>query len=107
MTGKQFARALGWFSIGLGLAEVIAPKQVGRQIGVKGRYAWIRSMGLREIAAGLGILSQRRPKGLADWMWARVGGDAVDLALLGAAYASNKKQAKRICAAAGAVAGVT
>jgi L-ascorbate metabolism protein UlaG (beta-lactamase superfamily) len=110
MTAKQAARALGWFSIGLGMAEVIAPKWLGRQIGAKSHRShrrWIRSMGLREIAAGVGILSQQRSKDLASWMWARVGGDAIDLALLGAAYAANKKQRERICAAACAVAGVT
>lgn len=106
MKAKQIARGLGWFSIGLGLAELLAPGRIGQLIGVIGRRKLIRWMGLREIAAGVGLLSQRRSKALAKWMWARAGGDAVDLALLGAAYAANKKQRARICVAAGAVAGV-
>ena len=62
MTGKQVVRAQGWFSVGLGLAELAAPQQIRRVIGVKGRrgqrgtFGLIRLMGLREIAAGLGVL---------------------------------------------------
>jgi hypothetical protein len=36
MTGGQLARALGWFSLGLGLVEVVAPRKLGKLIGVNG-----------------------------------------------------------------------
>ena len=61
-------------------------------------------MGLREIATGVGILTQRRPAG---WLWARVGGDIVDLAGLAMALASNDVKRANIAVATTAVAGVT
>jgi uncharacterized membrane protein len=103
--GVQLARALGWLSIGLGLAEVMAPRALARVIGVSGeRSLLLRLFGLREMASGVGILTQPRP---APWMWGRVGGDALDLACLGAALTSDDARPDRIVAAMAAVAGVT
>jgi len=100
---------LGWFSIGLGLTEVLAPRALGRAIGVgygllKG--STFRAFGLREIAAGVGILSRRRP---AAWMWARFAGDLLDLASLGIALGTHRRgrNRTRIAGAIGAVLGVT
>jgi L-ascorbate metabolism protein UlaG (beta-lactamase superfamily) len=91
MTGKQLARSLGWFSLGLGIAEVLAPKRLGKLIGAPGREWLLRAAGLREIASGVGLLTAREDAGaLSKWMWARVAGDAVDLALLGAAFNGNR-----------------
>jgi uncharacterized membrane protein len=64
----------------------------------------LRLFGLREMASGVGILTQHRP---APWMWGRVGGDALDLACLGAALTSDEAKPGRIAAAMAAVAGVT
>jgi hypothetical protein len=85
--GERLANALGWFSIGLGAAEVLAPGAVARLIGVREREAArnvLRAYGVREIATGIGILSQQRP---AAWMWGRVGGDLLDIATLMSASA--------------------
>ena len=103
--GVPLARTLGWFSIGLGLAEVMAPRALARLIGVSGEHRMLlRLFGLREMASGVGILTQHRP---APWMWGRVGGDALDLACLGAALTSDEARPGRIAAAMAAVAGVT
>jgi uncharacterized membrane protein len=105
--GQRLARALGWFSIGLGLAEVVAPRGVARLIGASDDDTTrnlLRTMGLREIAAGVGILSQRQP---TTWMWSRVAGDALDLALLGAAMKSDDASRTRLLSASAAVLGVT
>ena len=77
-------RGLGWFSIALGAAEMVAPEAVGKLVGLRTVRdpAVIRMLGLREMAAGLGILASSRP---GPWVWARVGGDVMDLAMLGAA----------------------
>lgn len=100
----QWAAALGWLSLGLGLAEVAAPGRVGRLIGLRSDHrSLIRTMGFREIASGVGILAQRRPAGA---LWSRVGGDALDLALLGAAALSPRAERGRVAAATAAVAGV-
>jgi len=77
---------------------------VGRLIGVKRRRWVICLFGLREIASGVGILTQHRPGG---WVWSRVGGDVLDLAALGAALQNPEASASRVAAATAAVAGVT
>jgi uncharacterized membrane protein len=102
---KHLARGLGWFSLGLGLAEVLVPRELGRLIGVRGDQTKLfRMLGAREIASGIGILLQRQP---AASMWTRVGGDALDLALLGTAMSDPKADRRRLCAATTAVAAVT
>src|SRR5215212_7379367 len=81
------ARGLGWFSIGLGLAEVLAPASMARMTGMQGYEAALRLFGLREMASGIGILAGPGPA--AGWLWARVAGDALDLGLIGVAAGSN------------------
>jgi uncharacterized membrane protein len=104
MNEQQLARGLGWFSIGLGLAELLAPKRVAETIGIENRDGLLRSLGARELTSGIGILSgQKRPA----WLWSRVVGDAMDLGLLGAALASPRNDRRRLAGAIAAVAGVT
>ena len=79
---RQLVTALGWFSIGLGIAQLLAPRTMARAIGAPESTNVMRTVGAREVAAGVGILSRREPSG---WLWARVAGDAMDLALIGAA----------------------
>lgn len=79
--GKAIARGLGWFSIGLGLVEVFAPKALGRAVGLERHAGLLRLFGLREIASGVAILAADDPR---PWLWARVAGDGLDGALLAA-----------------------
>jgi uncharacterized membrane protein len=81
---ERVARGLGWFSIGLGVAELLAPGLIARLCGGHGKHTGlIRLYGLREIAAGLMIFSQGKKP--AAGVWSRVTGDAIDLATLAAA----------------------
>lgn len=101
------ARGLGLFSVGIGLAEIAAPAGVARLIGVGDDRiirGLLRVMGARELAAGVGVLSGRRP---STWLWGRVAGDALDLALLGAAFGGSRNRRARLAVATAAVAGVT
>ncbi|MGI9114489.1 MAG: cyclase/dehydrase [Chthoniobacterales bacterium] len=100
----KLATGLGWFSIALGAAEILAPRALSRLIGFKPRSLLLPALGLREITSGLGILNKR---GTAGWLWSRVAGDAMDLALLGAARLSNDADENRVDAAGAAVLGVT
>src|SRR5215210_6964169 len=82
---ERLARALGWASLGLGLPGVATPGALGRLIGLgddRDNQVLLRLVGLREVASGIGLLVQPRPVG---WLWLRLAGDAMDLALLGAA----------------------
>lgn len=74
------ARGLGWFSLGLGLAEVLAPRLMARGTGLAGNERLLQAYGLREIATGVALLAAKDP---APWVWARVAGDVLDLATLG------------------------
>jgi uncharacterized membrane protein len=99
------ARGLGVFSFVLGIPQILAPGRVNRMIGVRDdakSRAWMRAVGVREIAAGMGIFSDRRP---AEWVWARVAGDTMDLALLTSALRNKSEQPGRTAAATGAVIG--
>ena len=104
---EQLARGLGWFSLGLGFAQILAPRRLARIIGARdrgGSRVAMSLIGVREIASGIGILAQPRSSG---WVWARVGGDMMDLALLGSALGSKGVRKSQATAAAAAVAGVT
>jgi hypothetical protein len=101
---SALARGLGWFSIGLGVAELVAPRQLTRMLGMQGNEALVQSYGVREIATGLGILSSRQP---ASWVWGRVGGDVVDLATLAPALDEQNPKRGNVGLALAAVAGVT
>jgi hypothetical protein len=103
MTNRQIARGLGWFGIGLGLAELGVPQWLGKQIGVGDHRNLMRAMGAREVLAGVGVLAPRRP---TAGLWARVAGDAVDIALLGVAMRNSFRRG-RIGAALAMVLGVS
>lgn len=83
---ETIAKGLGWFSIALGAAELLAPRTVSRVAGFRGESTLlVRAFGLREIAAGVAVLTTgRRPERA---MWSRVAGDVLDLAVLGRAVA--------------------
>ena len=96
------ARGLGWFSIGLGAAEVLVPRMLARAVGIRGGGGLLFLYGLREIATGIGIL---KAKNQTPWLWARVAGDALDLATLATLSRPNRKLSAGVGMAA--VAGVT
>jgi len=100
------ANGLGWFSIGLGVAEIVAARELTKLIGVKPsprNQAVMQAMGVREVVKGVGILSKDRP---TDWLWGRVAGDMLDVALLGRALSSQSERPGRTTTAIGAVLGV-
>ena len=91
----RLANGLGWFSIGLGLAEVVTPGTVANLIGVQDddkNRSLLRFYGMRELAAGVGILSQPQAPG---WVWSRVAGDLMDLATLARAMRSDRSEETR------------
>jgi uncharacterized membrane protein len=104
---QQLTAGLGWFSVGLGLWETVAPGVLGKFIGIEDTRAnrnILRFYGMREMAAGIGLLSGANPQ---NWLWARVAGDALDLASLGKSLSSDTSSKGKLTAAAVAVAGVT
>lgn len=94
--------ALGWFSVGLGIAELLMPRTVARAAGLGGRVPVVRAFGLRELASGAGILLRPHKPG---WLWSRVAGDVLDLGLL--AVAGSPAQRNRVALSSALVAGIT
>jgi uncharacterized membrane protein len=87
----SLAQFLGWFSIGLGTAQISAPRALCRLVGANADGSaprLMRLMGVRELAQGTGILVRPRP---TTWLWSRVAGDALDLSLLAVTAAKNRR----------------
>lgn len=105
VAAAKFAKGLGLFSIALGLTEVLAPGQLAGMIGLKDKYRpYLPLLGAREIASGIAIMKSEKPTAA---VWSRVGGDAIDLAFLGAAMTDKGTNKTRLGVAVAAVAGVT
>jgi len=104
LTTATMARSIGYFSIALGLAEVLMPTQLGELAGVsRSHRSFLPALGLREIAHGLGILRSAKP---TTAVWTRVGGDALDLAYLGASFVSDDSNKRRLVGTTLAILGV-
>lgn len=100
MLEKQAARTLGLVSLGIGLTELAAPRQLEKTMGIgNGQTTGIlRVLGVREIMHGVDILSHRDP---TPGVWSRVAGDVLDGVLLGLAgkKSRNRSGFMAICAA--------
>lgn len=105
--GGRLGPALGWASFALGAPLVALPGRVARAIGfddTPGTRALARGVGLRELAAGAGILAQpRRP---ISGLWARVAGDGMDLVVLATGLRGRANPRRVAVATAAAVAGI-
>jgi len=106
---ERIPNGLGWFSLGLGLAEIAAPGTIAGIAGVQDtttKRTILRSplYGMREVAAGAGILMQDRPAG---WLWSRVAGDLVDISTLALALGSPENDRRKVTGALVAVLGIT
>ena len=104
---ESLATGLGWFSVGLGLAQLAMPDRVAEIAGIEptpDNMRLMRTMGMRELTSGVGILTQPVPD---KWLWGRVVGDVIDLALLGVAMGRNDGDRDKTLGATLAVLGVT
>ena len=105
----RLARTLGWASLGLGAAQLAAPRRVARIAGVDDAATAtpvIRAVGARELLHAAGLLGSRTRRG--TWATTRVVGDAMDLAVLGLALRGREgERRRRTTLATAAVAGIT
>jgi hypothetical protein len=79
MDEHGLARALGWISIGVGLAAVAAPGPLSKVLGLGDRPNLGRFLGVRDLVLGTGLL---RGQNTAAWCRARGIADALDVALI-------------------------
>lgn len=87
----KLAKGLGWFSIALGITELVAARRVTRAFGLEGRENVVRAFGVREIGAGVMTLSLDKGVGL----WSRVAGDVLDLLFAGTALDAQRAYQRR------------
>jgi hypothetical protein len=106
MHPNTLSRALGWFSIGLGAVELLAPRGTAQAAGLGGgRNALVRACGAREVLNGVALLRSMDPE---PYLWARVAGDGMDLAAVGLrAWSGSRSTRTRAGVALAVLAGVT
>lgn len=104
---RKMGRGLGWFSVGLGLIELLATRRLARLVGLDGYETVLRLCGAREIANGIGILACEDARTMAPWVGGRLAGDAIDIAALTVAATRPATRHAHPAAALAAVAGVT
>ena len=104
MNSTSLARFLGWFSLVLGAVEIAIPKTLIGMLGVRGGPALMRGFGAREMAAGVIVLANPgSPIGPAT----RLAGDALDIAVLGAALSPRNPRRVAAGVALALVVGIT
>lgn len=102
LTAARLGAALGWLGVGIGIAELLAPRALAQTMGLPARPQLMRAMGLREIVTSAGILLQPHQSG---WRWSRVAGDLLDLSLL--AWIGRGHPHRRLTTMTALVAGLT
>jgi uncharacterized membrane protein len=102
--GWPIAESLGWLSVGLGVAALLAPRRMGQLSGLDDKQGLIQLVGARELASGVGLLSEPNK---SPWLWARVVGDAIDLAVLATAHGQTQRGRSRALGTAAVVAAIT
>ena len=89
MNDVQLAKYLGYFSIALGVTELVAGRRITQLLGLPVSPALVQAFGAREIGAGLAVLTYPDSPGP---VWSRVGGDVLDLLVLGSALRRGNRQ---------------
>ena len=102
LQARTLARGLGWFSLGLGLMELLAARPLARRVGLGDTAGGlVRAHGMREIVTGVGLLNTRDA---TPWLWARVASDVLNLVALAPGLRSRHRTGATVALAA--VAGV-
>jgi hypothetical protein len=102
----KLADGLGWASVALGMPMLTAPTRFPRWIGIdsdRKAVALTAFVGVRELSATFTINGMRHRRIGA---WARVGGDTMDLLLLGRSFLTRRQNTPRLLGAIGLVAGI-
>jgi hypothetical protein len=100
----RLAKNLGYFSIALGIAEIVAPKALCNAVGIRGLENVVRAYGAREIATGVAILASHDPE---PWIWGRVAGDMADIATVATGLQQGNMKMRSNAMALAALAAVT
>lgn len=90
MVDGKASRVLGFASIGLGAAEVFAPRWIDRKLGIKDHPVVTRVVGVRDVISGIGTVAAPESP---IWGFARLAGDVLRVGLLGASVKASRRRA--------------
>ena len=90
MFDGKMARALGATSIGIGVAELLAPHWLDKKLGVRDHPVITRVLGARDIIAGVGSVAQPERR---LWSVGRLAGHVARATLLGVAVKRSRRRA--------------
>ena len=102
-SADKLGRALGWFSLALGVMELVAPRRITRALGMEGSEGLVRAYGARELGAGILSMTPEKQVGL----WSRVAGDGLDMATLVTVLRPDNPKRGNVGLALGLVLGIT
>jgi hypothetical protein len=85
MDEHGLARALGWLSVGIGLAAIAIPGPLMKALGMGDRPNLGRFLGVRDLVLGAGLLLGQNT---SAWCRARGVADALDVVLIGGGAAT-------------------
>jgi hypothetical protein len=89
----SLAKPIGWFSLALGAAELLAPRRIAAAHGAPEGTNLVRGFGAREIAAGLAVFAA--PRSPYPYL-ARAAGDVLDLGAAGVAARRASGTARKV-----------
>jgi len=89
---EKWEPALAWLGIGVGVAQLLMPRQVARVLGLsvgRSTTSTLRLCGAGQLLSGVGYVARA---GSPSWRMARIGCQAINLAALGTALGTKKKR---------------
>ncbi len=102
MEPLMVVRAIGWGSMGFTVASVVAPRALGRAMGLGDRRGLVRVLGARDFVVGAGLAVAGDP---TPWLRARLACEVCDAVLHGVGALNGTFHRNRaLTVAAGAVA---
>ncbi|GLK67667.1 hypothetical protein [Hansschlegelia plantiphila] len=104
---ERITVGLGLLSLAIAALELAKPGALARSIGLRQDHAFLKGLGMREMATGTGLLNWKRGRARPFLVWARVAGDAMDLAALAPALSRRNPRRRAAAAAVAVVAAVT
>lgn len=104
---ERITTGLGFAQLALAAFELARPGALARSIGLRQNHTFLKGFGAREMATGAGLFGWRRGRGRSLWIWARVAGDAMDVATIAPALSRSNPRRNAAFVALGIVAAVT
>ncbi|MFC7051987.1 hypothetical protein ACFQI3_04710 [Hansschlegelia quercus] len=104
---ERITVGLGLLSMAIAALELAKPGALAHAIGLDHDRSFLKGLGAREMLTGGGLLNWKRGRARPFLVWARVAGDAMDLAALAPALSRSNPKRRVAMAAVAVVTAVT